>query len=290
MRKKLQRSLIYIFILLLVGAAIIFEIIHIRHSSRPGDSITLYGNIDVRQVDLGFRVAGRVTQMFFEEGDLVAPGQLMGVLDNQPYADQVTEALSRVRSSKATMEKAEKILVRRQDLIKDGSVAQEDLDTAIADKQIAEADILNAVAGVAVARSNLSYTEVYAPTEGTILTRIREVGTVVNAGDAIYTLSITSPVWVRAFISEADLGVVYPGMPAVIYTDTPGGKTYEGKVGFISPVAEFTPKTVETTQLRTDLVYRLRIYADNPDKGLRQGMPVTVKLTLGASSLKQEES
>ena len=67
-------------------------------------------------------------------------------------------------------------------------------------------------------------------------------------------------------------------MKADIYTDTKGGTVYHGHVGFISPVAEFTPKTVETTQLRTDLVYRLRIYADNPDQGLRQGMPVTVRL------------
>jgi HlyD family secretion protein len=67
-------------------------------------------------------------------------------------------------------------------------------------------------------------------------------------------------------------------MPAEVYTDTPGGKVYKAAVGFISPVSEFTPKTVETTQLRTDLVYRIRVYADNPDLGLRQGMPVTVKL------------
>jgi HlyD family secretion protein len=69
-------------------------------------------------------------------------------------------------------------------------------------------------------------------------------------------------------------------MLAEIYTDTPGGKVYKGAVGFISPVSEFTPKTVETTQLRTDLVYRIRVYASDPDLGLRQGMPVTVKLVL----------
>jgi len=69
-------------------------------------------------------------------------------------------------------------------------------------------------------------------------------------------------------------------MIAEIFTDTPGGKVYRGQVGFISPMAEFTPKTVETTQLRTDLVYRLCIYVENPDGGLRQGMPVTVRLDL----------
>jgi HlyD family secretion protein len=70
-------------------------------------------------------------------------------------------------------------------------------------------------------------------------------------------------------------------MEADITTDMPHGKVYKGKIGFISPIAEFTPKTVETTQLRTDLVYRLRIYVDNPDFHLKQGMPVTVKLKIG---------
>ena len=76
------------------------------------------------------------------------------------------------------------------------------------------------------------------------------------------------------------MGVVYPGMPAEIHTDTNDGHVYPGQVGFISPIAEFTPKSVETTQLRTDLVYRIRVYAQNPDQGLRQGMPVTVKLSI----------
>ena len=86
--------------------------------------------------------------------------------------------------------------------------------------------------------------------------------------------------WIRAFVSEEGLGLIYPGMPAEIYTDSRKDYAYQGHIGFISPVAEFTPKTVETTQLRTDLVYRLRIIVDNPDWGLRQGMPVTIKLSL----------
>jgi HlyD family secretion protein len=67
-------------------------------------------------------------------------------------------------------------------------------------------------------------------------------------------------------------------MPVSVYTDRSKGRVYKGKVGFISPVAEFTPKTVQTTELRTDLVYRLRIYIDDPDSHLVQGMPVTVQL------------
>jgi HlyD family secretion protein len=111
-----------------------------------------------------------------------------------------------------------------------------------------------------------------------ILTRIREPGSVINAGEPVYTLSIDSPVWVRTYVSEPNLGKIYPGMQAEVYTDTKTNPTYYGHIGFISPVAEFTPKTVETTELRSDLVYRLRVIVDNPDRGLRQGMPVTIRL------------
>ena len=85
----------------------------------------------------------------------------------------------------------------------------------------------------------------------------------------------------RTYVNELDLGRVQPGMTAGVRTDSARGKVYAGHVGFISPTAEFTPKTVETRELRTDLVYRLRIVVDNPDGGLRQGMPVTVTFEQG---------
>jgi HlyD family secretion protein len=242
------------------------------------DIITLFGNVDVRQVDLGFRVSGKVEKLNFEEGDLVQAGQLMATLDNQPYLDQVRQAKANVESIRASLSNSEKILKRRKELIGSGSISQEDLDNALSNQEVLSANLAQADVALAIAETNLSFTELTAPTEGTVLTRIREPGTIVNPGDPVYTLSITSPIWIRAFLSEPELGLVYGGMPAEIFTDTQGGKIYKGKVGFISPTAEFTPKTVETTQLRTDLVYRIRIYAENPDRGLRQGMPVTVRL------------
>ena len=254
----------------------------VNHTEKP-THITVYGNVDVRQVDLGFRVFGRVISMPYEEGDVVPSGSLVASLEKKPYTDQVTEAEAVIVSIEASLVNAEKILKRRYELIGSGSVTQEDLDTAFSNYEVLKSNLEQARASLAIAKKNLEDTEVYAPTDGTILTRIREPGSIVNTGDAVYTLSIASPVWVRAFISERDLGLVYPGMEAEICTDTPGGKSYTGTVGFISPVSEFTPKIVQTTELRTDLVYRIRVYAENPDRGLRQGMPVTVRLKLHSS-------
>ena len=272
----MKRWIIAAFLLLLAIALLLWWMFF--QKADHADYLTLYGNVDVRQVDIGFRVAGRVGKLNFEEGDFVPAGALMAVLDKQPYADQVKQTLASVISAKTSFDNAELLLKRRQDLIKDGSVSTEDLQNAETNRDIFAANLQQAEAARNVALSNLSFTEAFSPTGGTILSRIREPGTVVNPADPVYTLSVTSPVWIRAYVHEPELGIIYPGMPADVFTDTKGGPVYKGRIGFISPVAEFTPKTVETTRLRTDLVYRLRIYADNPDKNLRQGMPVTVRL------------
>lgn len=240
--------------------------------------LTLYGNVDVREVDIGFRVSGQVAQLYFEEGDFVPKGALMAVLDKTPYDDRVKQAAANLASVKTDFLNAETLLKRRQELIGVGGVSQEDLDNMQANRDMLFAQLNAAEAALRIAQDDLSYTAAYAPNDGILLTRIREPGSVVLQSEPVYTLSLTSPIWIRAFVTEPDLGRVRYGMDAKIYTDTKSGKIYYGKVGFISPVSEFTPKTVETTQLRTDLVYRLRIYADNPDQGLKQGMPVTVKL------------
>lgn len=271
----MRKLIVFLLLIGLIGPLIYY--FYYRHH-KDSDEIILYGNVDVRQVDLSFRVPGLVKEIYYEEGDLVKTGSLLGILDKQPYLDQVKQEEANVESIRASLRNAEILFKRRADLINDGSISQEDLDNARSNKIVLQANLKSAEAALAIALTNLYFTEVFAPTEGTILSRIREPGTVVKPSDPIYTLSVTSPVWVRAFVPEPYLGVVYPGMPAEIYTDTKGQPSYKGNVGFISPVAEFTPKPVETTQLRTDLVYRLRIYAENPDLGLRQGMPVTVKL------------
>lgn len=253
---------------------------YIFKENKNNHALVLYGNIDIRQVDLGFRVMGLVKEMPFEEGDLVHEGDVIGVLDNQPYLDQVNEANANVSSAQASLIYAEKVLKRREELVKDGSVSQEDLEEAEQNYEMLRANLLQTKAALAVAKTNLSFTTIYAPTSGTILSRVREPGAVVNVAEPIYTLSILSPVWVRAYVTEPELGLIYPGMSAEIYTDTKDSKIYKGRIGFISPVAEFTPKTVQTTALRVDLTYRIRIYVDNPDYELKQGMPITVKLPL----------
>jgi HlyD family secretion protein len=273
--KKIIVSIVLLAIL--IGLMILGVLFFVRVGENH-NHLTLYGNVDVRQVDISFRVSGKVEQLLFEEGDFVREGMLMATLEKTPYDDQVRQAAANLEAIKSNLKNAEILLKRRKELIVVGGVSQEDLDNAQSNRDQLQADLYAAEAALAVARDNLDYIKTSCPTDGTILSRIREPGTVVNPSDPIYTLSVASPVWIRAYVDEPHLGKVYFGMSAEIRTDTKGGLVYMGKVGFISPMAEFTPKTVQSAELRTDLVYRLRIYVDNPDQGLKQGMPVTVKL------------
>ena len=111
-----------------------------------------------------------------------------------------------------------------------------------------------------------------------MLTRALEPGAVVQAGATVLSISLEKPVWVRAYVHERELGEFPTGRRVLLTTDGKPEKPYHGKVGFVSPKAEFTPKSVETPELRTSLVYRLRIVVEDADDALRQGMPVTVSL------------
>uniref|UniRef100_UPI0018EBD807 HlyD family efflux transporter periplasmic adaptor subunit n=1 Tax=Aquitalea sp. ASV11 TaxID=2795103 RepID=UPI0018EBD807 len=146
-------------------------------------------------------------------------------------------------------------------------------------QEVAEVDanVKRAEAQLASARLQLADTVLSAPSDGIILTRVLEPGSMLAAGSSVLTLSLRQPVWVRAYVAEPQLGQAQPGRKVWIYRDG-RSQPYAAVVGFVSPTAEFTPKNVETADLRTAQVYRLRLIVSQPDAALRQGMPVTVKL------------
>jgi HlyD family secretion protein len=114
------------------------------------------------------------------------------------------------------------------------------------------------------------------PAPGIIQNRILEPGEMASPTRPVVTLALTDPKWVRAYVPEPDLGRINLGMKAKILSDSFPDQNFEGWIGFISPVAEFTPKTVETEDLRTKLVYEVRVFVHDSKDMLRLGMPVTV--------------
>jgi HlyD family secretion protein len=115
-----------------------------------------------------------------------------------------------------------------------------------------------------------------APASGIVQSRILEAGEMAGPTKPVITLALIDPKWARVYVSEPDLGRIASGMSAKIYSDSFPGEPIEGWIGFISPTAEFTPKAVQTEELRTKLVYEVRVFVKDPDDRLRLGMPVTV--------------
>lgn len=149
------------------------------------------------------------------------------------------------------------------------------------DIDAARAGYRAAASAAALARTEYADTRLYAPQNGVIEERILEPGDMATPNTPVYTIALTQPLWVRAYVPEIDLGKVKLGMTATVTTDSYPGQIYHGWVGYLSPTAEFTPKTVETPRLRTALVYQLRVYVCNVHDQLRLGMPATVHIDLG---------
>lgn len=281
MNRRIRQYKWQILIVLFVIAAVLFAPM-IKNLFKNKNELVLYGNIEIRQVDLGFRVSGRVKKMFFEEGDIVKKGDLLAVLEDAPYLDVLNNARATAKAKQVAHHNAAAVYGRNAPLCDDTTISKQQCDDFLTAKNQSQAEYEAAVAQVGSAKTDLRDTRIFAPCDGTVMTRIQEPGSIVSPTQSIYSVAKSRPVWVRAYVSELDLGKIKYGMKVAVYNDSRPQKPYTGWIGFISPVAEFTPKEVETVTLRTDLVYRIRVYIYDVDEFLRQGMPVTIKIDLNS--------
>ena len=278
----MSKKLIGPIVLIILCAA--WWAVHAYQHKNP-DELTLFGNIEIRQVDLSFQVGGKILEMLKEEGDAVEPGELVAVLDERDYKANYEKSVAEVSRTQALKENTQMLYDRQTPLCSDSTISKQDCDTLTNNRNEAAAAYESAVSSRDFAKNQLDYAKVYAPAHGIIMTRVQEPGAIVGQGQPIYTMSKDKPVWIRTYVPETRLGNIKYGMKARVLTDSIDPNTgkkreYTGWVGYISPVAEFTPKTVQTEDLRTDLVYRIRVYVFEDDKFLRQGMPTTVKINL----------
>jgi HlyD family secretion protein len=245
--------------------------------SNHSQHLTLYGNVDIRDVNLGFRVSGRLMELNVDEGDVVHRGDLVSRLDSAPYEHEVGAAKAIVNKTKAELVYSKTVYAREKKLFGTGASSIDRYESAHSSNDVKQASLEKAMADLSQAQLHLHDTYLYAPSDGVVLTRAVEPGTMLAANATVITVSLINPVWVRAYVSERDLGKAKQGTSVEVYSDSNPNQSFHGVIGFVSSTAEFTPKTVETTDLRTQLVYRLRIIMQDPKYELRQGMPVTVK-------------
>ncbi|MHB0887642.1 efflux RND transporter periplasmic adaptor subunit [Acidithiobacillus sp.] len=325
---KKKRAVAVILVLAIGGGAAYW----VTRAHAPTDVLTIYGNIDIRQVQAAFDDNGRILDLKVQEGDRVQKGQLLAELDPVRFQDavaksqgqvaaqeqvlarllagsrpeEIAEARAETAAAQATLSNAEITWQRQQALAEQQYIPKQSLDNAAAALKTARANLDHARqalilaikgprkediaaarhtleadrAALSLAQRELADSKLYAPAEGVVQDRILEPGDMANPQTPVFILALDNPVWVRAYLPEKSLGLVRLGMKAWIESDSFPGQRFPGWVGFISPTAEFTPKTVETTELRTELSYRVRVYACNPAHRLRLGMPVSVEIPL----------
>ena len=233
-------------------------------------------------------------------------------LRNGSRPQEVAQARSRVTAAQADASQAEQDFKRLQGIAANTqwrAVSAQDLDRARSHLQVAQAkvaeqrealrltelgpraeDVAGAEAQLKAAQAQLALLqhqiaqgELKAPADAIVRSRLLEPGDMATPQRPVFALALTQPKWVRVYVGEPDLGRVRPGMEARVVTDGRPGQSIAGKVGYISSVAEFTPKSVQTEELRTSLVYEVRVLVDDPQDVLRLGQPATVHLTTGTA-------
>jgi HlyD family secretion protein len=252
------------------------------------------------------RLEPRVAQA---EAQAAAQRQVVTRLRNGSRPEEIAQARANVQSAKADAANARRQFERLKRLFEGSrgqAVSQEDFENAKAALEVADAKLAVtqkalalAVAGprreevaeaearlrgdeaqLALLRQELADAQLVAPVDAVVRTRLMEPGEMASPQRPVFSLAITDPKWVRAYVSEPDLGKVRPGMAVSVAVDSAPGQRFEGWVGFVSPVAEFTPKAVQTEELRTSLVYEVRVFVKDAADELRLGMPATVYLPL----------
>ncbi|TAL33616.1 MAG: efflux RND transporter periplasmic adaptor subunit [Spirochaetes bacterium] len=256
---------IVILAVVVVSAILYFEVF--RRLGGDGGRIEGSGTIEVTEIEISSKIAGRVIELPFDEGARAKKGELVAKLDYDELNAQRLSAL-------ANFTNAERNLVRVRELFGSGSTSNRDLDNAETAYRVAKAayDLVSATIGNAV---------IYAPIEGHVLERNLEVGEMAFPGSPILTLADLKNVYIKIYVNETKLGFVKPGQKAHVFVDSFPGKPFEGKVTAISNRAEFTPKTIQTKDERVKLVFEVKIAIMNPDIALKPGMPADAVIYTG---------
>jgi HlyD family secretion protein len=324
--------------------AIGYELVRLWEQPKTDPNrLRLYGNVDLRQVELAFNNSERIAEVLVQEGDRVRRGQVLArletsrlkaqeataeatVLGQQAMVqklhagsrpEEVAQAQANVVSAKADLVNADQTwqrLLSLGRLTSGRAISQQDLDGAKAALGVARARVTvvekaldlavigprreDIAQGEAQLRADqaqldllhlkLTDADLVSPTNAQVRSRLLEPGEMASPQRPIFNLAITDPKWIRAYVSETDLGRVHPGTKTTISADGFPGRTFAGWIGFISPVAEFTPKAVQTEELRSSLVYEIRVFVRDPRDDMRLGMPATVSLELDPADAQGE--
>jgi len=252
-------------IIIITGATLYFEVF--RDLGENGNTIKGSGTIEVTEIEISSKIAGRVMALPHEEGDTVKEG---GLLVKLAYDELDAQRLSAV----ANLNNAEKNLKRVRDLNATGSISRKDLDNAEMVYRVARANYEYVAATIEQA-------VIYSPVNATVLEKNLEIGELAFPGTPVITLADLTRPWIKIYVQEKRIGRVKLGQKAVITVDSFKDRNFSGKVVSIANKAEFTPKTIQTKEERVKLVFAVKIAVENPGLSLKPGMPADAEIILG---------
>jgi HlyD family secretion protein len=257
------------------------------------------GRLEAKQVDIATKYPGRIKEVLADEGDTVDEGQVVATMDTEPLEAELRNAEAKIREAKdnrrtalaeVEVKKAElvysdKQYKRSQELVIRGAVSEQERDIDLAHKDTSQAALLGAQAqavrtqsaiDAAIAEAERLKAEIKdsvlkAPIRGRVQNRLAEPGEVLPAGGKVLSLVDLSDVYMYLFLPEAVAGKVPLGAEARIVLDAAPEYPIRAVVSYVSPSAQFTPKTVETAEERHNLTFRVKLQLDK--NRLRQFEP-----------------
>ncbi|MBK1636008.1 HlyD family secretion protein [Rhodovulum adriaticum] len=283
MRKKTILALVLV--VLAAGAGLVT--LSGGGSDLPDGLASGNGRIEAAQVDVATKIAGRLSEVFVAEGDLVQPGQELARIDTaqlnaqlmRAQADiasaesQVAAAKAQVEEARARLILAEKELARAESLVDQGHTSAEVYDTRLsatavarANLAAAEANQISAERAVDAARaaaqevqSTIDDAVLNAPAVGRVLYQLAEPGEVLGSGGKVLTLVDLSDVYMEIFLPSSQAHRVGIGTEARVVLDILDDIAIPATVSFVSPESQFTPKEVETREERDKLMFRVKL-------------------------------
>ncbi len=270
MKKKINPA--FFAVVILVAAAFAAGYFW-RVNNRKHAQVKVSGNIEGDDVRLSFRVQGQIIELLTDEGKVVKVGDVVARLNT----DELVQIRDNAEGSLKAMQHQYALdkldYERAENLFKAGAIPMQQRDAAKTQADADQANIEALNASFELAKTRLGFAELVSSLNGYVLVKSALAGEVVQIGAPVFTVVDLNSIWVTAYINETDLGRVKLNQEAYVVTDTWPGKKYKGWVSFVSSEAEFTPKTIQTTEERVKLVYRIKVRVDNSSLELKPGMP-----------------
>ncbi|MDR1333399.1 MAG: efflux RND transporter periplasmic adaptor subunit [Holosporales bacterium] len=262
-----------------VAAALCVALIVFKCWFCASDEIILNGNVEIHDVNVAFRVPGKIGEILVDEGSEVKEGEVLARLVSDTFSAKVKLAKAQLAEAETILINTKKNYVRFKSLMKNKSASEKAYDTAEAEYKAASAKVEAAKAAYEVAIIDLQDSELKSPVNGVILTRNFECSEMTSASTPVFSIMpYDHKQMIKVFANELALARIRPGGGVYVTITSMPDKKFKGHIGFISREAEFTPKNIETSELRADLVYRIRVIVDEPAPELKYGMPATVKV------------